>query len=868
MDAIRVLHVDDDPDFGELVTDLLEREDDRFEVVSETRAADGLERLVSDTIDCVVSDYEMPQMSGIAFLDAVRQEDSELPFILFTGKGSEEVASEAIASGATDYLQKSSGTEQFELLANQIENAVDRYHAQKEREVVYQALETATQGISILDEDGTYSYVNEAYAELYDRTAAELRGEGWEQLYPADQVEQFRTEILPSLEAEGSWSGRSTGRRADGTTFTEQLSLTQLETGGHVCVAQDLSERVERERELDERERRYQAIFQDPNILAGLLTVDGSLKYANQTALQFVDQDREAVIGDPFWETPWWNHSAELQKDLQGWLERAAAGEYVSFETDHRTSDGEVIHLDGVIRPVTDENGTVCSLLVTARDITERKETEQQLQAYIDNASDVLGVVSESGVFKELSPSTERVIGYEPDGLVGDSVFEYIHPDDRRHVVQKFTELQDMPEERTAKVEYRFEQPDGSWLWLESASKNKTDSHLDGFVVTSREVTERKKQEQMLREQNRNITALYTVASELEACESPDEVYTTVVDAAEDILQLDIAIADAAVGETLVPRAVSSTLSVDQYYDQTPIDAEDNFAAEAYRTGESILVPDLREHDVSPATEEFRSVLTVPIGEHGVFQSADMEPETFDETDRELAELLLSRAEARLDQLETAQQLREQTEKLSRQNERLEEFTSVVSHDLRNPLNLAMTSLELVSDECDSEHIDTVERGHEQMDTLIEDLLSLAREGETVTEFDTVDLAAVCRDCWETVAADSATLHVEFDGSMQAKRSRLRQLLTNLFRNSVEHGGPDVTVRIGEHDDGFFIEDDGPGISPEKRDRVFENGYTTSDDGTGFGLAIVDDVVTAHDWEVCIAEGTAGGARFEISTQT
>jgi PAS domain S-box-containing protein len=866
MDKIRVLHVDDDPTFGELVTELLPREDERFEVISEGRAATALDRLRSGTerIDCVVSDYEMPEMNGIEFLSAVRQVDSDLPFILFTGKGSEEVASDAIANGATDYLQKSGAVEQFELLANQIENAVNRYQAQQERERVYQALETATQGISILDEDGTYIYVNEAYADLYDRTPAGLRGDGWERLYPEDEVNRFRTEILPSLEAEGSWSGRSTGLRADGTTFAEQLSLTQLDTGGHVCVAQDLSERVTRKRELEQKERRYQAIFDDPNILAGLLTVDGTLKHVNQTALQFVDQDRDDLIGEQFWETPWWNYSAELQENLRDWIHQAGGGEYVKFEAENQTSDGELIQVDGVIRPVTDEDGTVRSLLVTARDITERKETEQQLQAYIDNASDVLGVISEGGVFKELSPSVERVTGYEPETLVGDSVFEYVHPEDRQHVIEKFTKMQSIPEERTARVEYRFKQPDGSWLWLESASKNKTDPHLDGFVITSREITDRKKQEQTLRDQNRKITALHRVASEIEACESPDEVYATVVDAAEDILQLDIAIADAAVGDTLVPRAVSSNVSADQYYNRTPIDADDNFAAQAYRTGESILAQDITEHDISPATDEFRSMLTVPIGKHGVFQTVDLEPEAFDETDRELTELLLSRADARLDQLETEQQLRKQTEKLTRQNERLEEFTSVVSHDLRNPLNLAMTSLELVSDECDSEHVDKVERGHEQMDTLIENLLTLAKEGETVSESDTVDLAALSRDCWETVATGSATLHVEIDASVQAKRSRLRQLLTNLFRNAIEHGGSDVTVRIGELDDGFFVGDDGPGISPEKRNRVFENGYTTADDGTGFGLSIVDDVVTAHGWGIDIAEGTAGGARFEI----
>lgn len=760
MNRIRVLHVDDDPRFGELVQELLGKQSDRIAVVSETCAREGLDliRGTQQRIDCIVSDYEMPEMDGIAFLDAVRQEDPDLPFILFTGKGSETIASDAIASGATDYLQKSVGVEQFELLANQIENAVNRYQAQRERERVYQALETATQGIGILDDEGTYLYLNEAYASLYGRTPEEMSGEHWEERYPEAEVERFHEEILPTLEGEGHWSGRSTGKRADGSTFTGQLSLTKLETGGHVRVVQDLSEQMQRERELQEKERRYQATFEDPHILVALLDTDGTLEHVNRTALQFIDEDRETVLGRPFWETPWWSYSSELQTDLQEWIERAATGDYVEFDAENRTAADESLYVDGTLRPVTNDDGSVVSIIVSARNVTERKTKEQTLL-----------------------------------------------------------------------------------------------------------------------EQNRKITALHRVAAEIETCETPEEVYATVVDAAEEILQLDINIADAAIGETLVPRAVSSDLSIDQYYEQTPVDSEDNFAAEAYRTGESILVENLHEHDVSPATTEFRSVLTVPIGDHGIFQSVDRDAGAFDESDRELTELLLSRAEARLDQLETEQHLRERTEKLRRQNERLEEFTSVVSHDLRNPLNLATTGLDLVRRECESEHVEKVEKGHEQMNALIEDLLALAKEGETVSNVDTVNLGALSRDCWRTVATDEATLHATLDTQVTANRNRLRQLLSNLMRNSVEHGstsprsqvpedGDDtsVTVTIGELPDGFYVEDDGPGIPAEERERIFESGYTTADDGTGFGLSIVAEVADSHGWDVELKDGEDGGARFEI----
>ncbi len=379
MSGIGVLHVDDDPTLGELVVEFLQRNDERLTVNTVSSAGAGLERLDRDPdpIDCIVSDYDMPGQNGIEFLEAVRETHPDLPFILFTGKGSEEVASDAIASDATDYLQKEMGSEQYELLANRIVNAVEQYRTEREHQRVYQALETATEGIGILDEDGEYVYVNEVYAGLYGREPDDLVGNHWEFLYPDDQVTRFTDEILPSLETQGSWTGRSVGLHADGSTFTERLSLTQLDTGGHVCVVQDVSEQIEREQELRRTERQYRAFFEDPNTLVGLLETDGTLRDVNRTAMGYVAADREAVLDQPFEETPWWNHSDALQADLRRWIDRAADGEYVTYEVDHETGDGGTIAVEGSIRPVTCEDGEVVSLVASARVVSERADHEQ-----------------------------------------------------------------------------------------------------------------------------------------------------------------------------------------------------------------------------------------------------------------------------------------------------------------------------------------------------------------------------------------------------------------------------------------------------------------------------------------------------------
>ncbi|MDS0283267.1 ATP-binding protein [Haloarcula onubensis] len=203
---------------------------------------------------------------------------------------------------------------------------------------------------------------------------------------------------------------------------------------------------------------------------------------------------------------------------------------------------------------------------------------------------------------------------------------------------------------------------------------------------------------------------------------------------------------------------------------------------------------------------------------------------------------------------------------LERTNERLEKFASVISHDLRNPLHVARARLELARETGSDEHFAPIARAHDRMEAIIEDTLTLAREGELVTDVSPVSLEAIATDCWENVATGGATLAADGDVELQADPSKLRHIFENLFRNAIEHGAgePDtVTVTVGPTADGFYVADDGPGIPPEKRERVFEQGYSDGD-GTGFGLAIVETIAQAHGWSVAVTESRAGGARFEF----
>jgi len=736
--SITVLHVDDDPDFVELSAEFLERESDAFEVVTETRVEAAIARFEEERFDCVVSDYDMPEMDGLEFLREIRTVDEEFPFILFTGKGSEEVASVAFSAGATDYLQKESGTDQYTVLANRIRNAVERFEARRQQKRQLDAIETAQEGISILDEDGRYIYVNEAYADLYRYEPAEMLGEHWQLIYPDDELGFAREEVLQTVEAQGYWRGETTGLRADGTTFPEDHVVASAGQGGLICTVRDKSEWKERERELELKDRAMDAaptgiVITDPS------QPDNPIVYANEHFLELTGYDRESVLG----------RNCRL---LQG------------ENTDEKPVAAMREHVDST-EPVTAE-----------------------LRNYRENGSEFWNQVRISPIRNDAGEVTNYV-GFQQD------------------------------------------------------------------------VTDRKERE-------KRIEKLHETSQELMAATASDDVVDIAVEAADEVLGLELSGFHAPTDEGDALGAVAVTDESRVFFGGDPPDIErgDSLAWRAYESGETFFLSDVRTHpDAQNPDTRMRSEMILPVGEHGVFLSSSREPDAFDGTDEHLAGLLVSNLEHALDSAGREEQLRQREQELERKNERLNEFTSIISHDLRNPLNVASLRMELLARECDSEHVDAVRDAHDRMESLIEKTLALARQGQAAVEMEPIDLSELADGCWSMVATADGTLDVADNVVVRGDSKSLRQLLENLFRNSIEHGGPDVTVRIGSIDGGFYVEDDGTGIDPEKRGDVFEPGYSTGEEGIGFGLALVREIAGVHGWDATVTDGSEGGARFEFT---
>jgi GAF domain-containing protein len=301
-------------------------------------------------------------------------------------------------------------------------------------------------------------------------------------------------------------------------------------------------------------------------------------------------------------------------------------------------------------------------------------------------------------------------------------------------------------------------------------------------------------------------------------------------------------------------------------------DGEDSQAGHTVRSEEPIIVEDLRteerfrgpplltDHDVVSGISVIIGAPESPWGVLGVHTTVQR---VFTRDDVNFVQSVAN-------VLATAIDRERRTNDLERQNQRLEEFASIVSHDLRTPMAAASGYLSLAREEHDDPHLDRVSEALEQMGVLIDEVLSLVRGGDWAESCSEVDLGGLVSSCWELVKTDDATLRLETDRDVRADRRSLKRLVSNLLTNAVTHGGEGVTVTVGDLPDGFFVADDGPGIDPTDRERIFEAGYSTAEGGTGLGLDFAGDIIEAHGWTLSVTESDSGGARFEITglTQT
>ena len=496
------------------------------------------------------------------------------------------------------------------------------------------------------------------------------------------------------------------------------------------------------------------------------------------------------------------------------------------------------------IKGVPEVPKLVCRQLRSAAGMEVDPRTDSELlESLLKYYPHQLFLKDDVGRFEGASAKTAEEFGLTRSEIVGLTDYDVLDPETARATYQEEQELLESGDPNIERIEhYVDDQGRDRWVSITKAPRYDEAGEPIGIVGSSRDVTEEKRKEYMVRE-------VHAATERLVRMESKAGIGRAAMELTEDIpvvSRIQVVLSDAT--NESEPLAIDDSDSLyETYHGQFE---------RVIETGQpQYLTTDGRTADVY-ADEWDVSIAILPLAEHGALGFA-ADGETFTEFGIDLANILASSLEAALDRAERERELAEQ-------NERLEEFASIVSHDLRNPLNVASASTELLAEETDSEHVDRIDRSLERMEHLIEALLTLARRGQIVGETQPVSLDAVANNAWKVVETLDATLVVEDSLTVMADRDRLIEMLENLFRNAIEHGRRDGTIRIGPHGEGFYVADDGDGISPDVRQRIFEMGYSQSPDGTGYGLYIVSTIAQAHGWDVTVTDSTDGGARFEF----
>ena len=587
----------------------------------------------------------------------------------------------------------------------------------------------------------------------------------------------------------------------------------------------------------EQAEERFSSLFNgtpDP----ALVLEDGTVAAANDAFCRLFSVERAAVVDAPLASVP--SMSESTTATIADLASAAASGVDVVPETVRvdGTGSGDR-YLEATVNTIAYDGRE--GVVVVMRDVTERRSRERELaanerrfRAVFENANDALVIADDDGTCVDANSAACELFGVAESALLGRSIDEFAA--EQAAVGAKwdrFLESGDM----SGEFELRLRGKDRVLEF--TATTNVTPGR---HLVALRDVTARREMEAKLRRREARFSQIAT---------NVDEVIWMADGDAADLLYLSPSYDDL-VGESTPP--IEDLTLFDHLQHVHPADRE---------TVRMYLETLLADSAAGEFDEEYSVSYRIKRCDGDVrWVEASSYPVIDD------GELI--RFVGLIDDI-TDRKRRE--DQLARQNERLEEFAGIVSHDLRNPLQVVSARATLLADDYpDDENVDAIRDATERMVELIEDLLTLAREGDPLDDIEPTDLETVAREAWKSIDAPAATLTVDTPGTIEADRSRLRQLLENLFRNAIDHGDPAVEVRVAALPDGdspgFFVSDDGPGIAAAERDQIFESGYTTDPTGTGLGLSIVSEIAGAHGWTVDVSESDAGGAQFEFRDVT
>ncbi|WP_136715991.1 PAS domain S-box protein [Halorientalis salina] len=537
---------------------------------------------------------------------------------------------------------------------------------------------------------------------------------------------------------------------------TDYLRKDGTDQGDLTAAIEAAVDEYRTERALEESEERYRTLVEGSH--DGIyIYQDAEFVFVNDRICEITGYSEAELADMEIWELV---HPADRDR-VRAIGERRARGENPPQTYDSRilTKDGETRYLEFSVASITHEGNWAA--LGSVRDVTEHRERERELRAeqefvrtILDTLDDVIFVSSLDGEILRWNDRLCDVTGYSDDELADMVVFDIVPEEYETDMVGV---IRDVLSTGTASVEGEALTRTGERIPFEfrGSELQNSEGEVIGVAGVARDVSERRAREQELAQYRTIVEAV------------GDPVYTLDTDGNFTLVNEALAEMTGHEGDELVGEHVSTVM---------------------------------RDQDVETATELIEELLKSDERRNATFEMQTVTAEGDRVSCEDHIALLPSKEgfQGTAGVVRDITDRKEREETLRRQNERLDQFAGVVSHDLRNPLNVMLSRLELARQSGDEEHFAAIEAAGERMERLIDDLLTLARDGQTVGEVEPVALGPAVESAWKNVETTAATLSVQADDAQfLADSDRLASLLENLFRNAVEHGStsPDSQTR-------------------------------------------------------------------------
>jgi len=469
-------------------------------------------------------------------------------------------------------------------------------------------------------------------------------------------------------------------------------------------------------------------------------------------------------------------------------------------------------------------------------------ETISKYQSLITHSSDIITIVDDEGIIQFESPSIETILGYHPEDLIGEPALEYIHPDDQGRMTDSFTELHRLSPTDSVSLEYRFRHADGSWVWLESTFSNRTESALDGLVLNSRDITERKRREQELAEER--------------------DKYSAVVEQSQDgiaILQDGTFAFTNARGQEILGYSASELQ--DQPFTMVIAETDRELVRNRY------------EQRLDPTAE------TPPDRYEARFVRGDGEQRVGEVS---VGLIQFNGRQSTLVTIRDVTDRKRREAQIRARTEQLEILNRIVRHDIRNDMSIIIGWSEILEEHVDDEGLAILEKILASGTHIVELTETVRDFVQTVISDDTVETNPIPL---RSTVTNEVTLRAEtyddaefsIPGQLPDVQVNANEMLGSVFRNllnnAVQHNDsttPEIEVTAEDHDDTVTVRiaDNGPGVSDEQKDLIFGKGELGLDsEGTGIGLYLVQRLIDQYDGRVWVEDNTPRGAVFGIELQ-